>query len=340
MPSKKSDKKTTPDPETRKILKGVSKNLDIDMSIIKEKFNELMGSRAIQNLNVPTEPERERHAVRVLVAQLTAEKDRKEFSGKVEPVTIRIESKEPINEFKKAGTKESGYRAGLYITVEDKDENVGIARLALWNDGCECHPNLNVGETYTTECVIGSRGNIWEMSMNEPAEVECSDKELPSMKELIEKSFTPIPIEDVENNISKDRDDPKLVEGVVVSGWQKLTNSNRDMGFLKIMPDLMNFDDAIVAKFGGDANIVNTVSEGDLVYILGQTTPAVLNDDGSEKYSIGMWGELIVPVIQVERTDEEPKGEDDNEDEENTDETIDASEDESEEGIEGAIDEW
>ena len=269
MPAKKPNKKTAPDPETRKILKGVSKSFDIEMSIIKEKFNELIGSHAIKNLNVSSEAERERHAVRVLVARLNAEKDRKEFSGKVVPVTIRIESKEPINDFKKAGTNESGYRAGLYVTAEDGDENVGIARLALWNDGCECHPNLNVGETYTTECIIGSRGSIWEMSMNEPAEVESSDKELPSMKELITESFTPIPIEDVENNISKDRDDHKLVEGVVVSGWQKLTASNRDMGFLKIMPDLIDFDDAIVAKFGGDANIVNTVGEGDLVYVLG-----------------------------------------------------------------------
>lgn len=337
MTAKKSDKKTTPAPETRKILKGVSESLDIDMSIIKEKFNELLGSRAIQNLKVPTEPERERHAVRVLVAQLTAEKDRKEFSGKVEPVTIRIESKEPINEFKKAGTEESGYRAGLYTTVEDGEENVGIARLALWNDGCECHPNLNVGETYTTECVVGSRGNIWEMSMNEPTEVECSDKELPLMKELITKSFTPIPIEDVENNISKDRDDPKLVEGVVVSGWQKITASNRDMGFLKIMPDLMNFDDAIVAKFGGDANIVNTVGEGDLVYVLGQTTPAVLNDDGSEKYSIGMWGELIIPVLAMEHI--EDTADEDEEVEDGEDEGEDEDEGEGED-LEEKIGDW
>ena len=338
-----------PDKETVKILKGVAKSFGIEFSDIKEKFIKLLGSRAVQNLNVSSEVEREKHAVRIVVAELTAEKDRKEFSGKVVPVVIRIESKEGISDFKKAGTDESGYRAGMFVTMQDEDENVNVAKLTLWNDACECHPSLVVGETYATSVVIGSRGNLWECSMNEPQDVEDSDVELKPMAELIIENFTPISIAEVENNISKDRDDNKLVEGVVVSGWAKVTASNRDMGFLKIMGDITDLDDSIVAKFGGDANCVNLVGAGDLVYILGQTTKAVLNDDGTEQYPIGMWGELICPIVQVDRTEEEPENNDeggsDDEDEENTDETIDPGEDENdeedpEEGIEDAIGEW
>ncbi len=326
-----------PDAATIKILKGVSKSFDIDMKDIKSKFTKLLESRSVQNLKVPSEPERERHAVRILVAELTAERDRKEFSGKVVPVVMRVESKEGIMDFKKAGTDEPGYRAGMFVTMQDEDENVNVAKLTLWNDACECHPSLVVGETYATNVVIGSRGNLWECSMNEPQEVEDSDVELKPMAELITENFTPISISDVENNISKDRSDPKLVEGIVVSGWAKVTTSNRDMGFLKIMGDITDLDDSIVAKFSGDANCVNSVGAGDLVYVLGQTTKAGLNDDGTEQYPIGMWGELIVPIIQADRTEEgSDKDEDDtDEDEENTDETVDSSDEDIEEDIGG-----
>ena len=325
-----------PDKETIKILKGVSKNLGIDMALIKEEFNKLFESRSIQNLEVPNEVERERHAVRVLVAEHTAKKDRNEFSGKVVPVTIRVESKGGISDFEKAGKSELGYRAELFVTMQDEDENIGIAKLTLWNDACECHPNLVVGETYSTNVVIGNRGSIWECSMNEPQEIEDSDVELTPMSKIIAENFTPISISDVENNISKDRNDLKLVEGVVVSNWAKVTTNNRDMGFLKIMGDISDIDESIVAKFGGDANCVNSVGAGDLVYVLGQTTAAVLNDDGSIQYDIGMWGELIVPIIQVERTEDEPEDSD-----ENIDEEIDKSgEDSSEKDISDSIGEW
>ena len=332
-----------PDAATIKILKGVSKSFGIDMKDIKTKFTKLLASRAVQNLQVPSEPERERHAVRILVAELTAERDRKEFSGNVVPVVMRIESKEGISDFKKAGTDESGYRAGMFVTMQDEDENVNVAKLTLWNDACECHPSLVVGETYATDVVIGSRGNLWECSMNEPQDVEDSDVELKPMAELITENFTPISISEIENNISKDRDDDKLVEGIVVSGWAKVTASNRDMGFLKIMGDITDLDDSIVAKFGGDANCVNSVGAGDLVYVLGQTTKVVLNNDGTEQYPIGMWGELIIPVLTIDRTKDNESDEtetpDESEDEENTDETVDPS-DEDEEGIEEAIADW
>jgi len=184
-----------PNKDTIKILKNVQKSFEIDMGIIKEKFNKLMGSHAIQNLTVPSESERERHAVRVLVAELTDKRDRKEFSGKVVPVIIRVESKEGISDFKKAGTSESGYRSGLFVTIQDEDENVGIAKLTLWNDACEVHPNLVVGETYSTNVVIGNRNAIWETSMNEPQEIEDSDVELTPMSEIIAENFTPISID-------------------------------------------------------------------------------------------------------------------------------------------------
>ena len=38
---------------TIKILKGISKNFDIEMADIKPKFTKLLESRAIQNLDVP-----------------------------------------------------------------------------------------------------------------------------------------------------------------------------------------------------------------------------------------------------------------------------------------------
>ena len=331
-----ANKTKAPDPEIRKILKGIQKSLDVEMDTIKSKFNKIMESRPIKNLTVANSAERERHAVRILVAELTAEKDRKEFSGKVVPVTIRVESKESISEFKRQGTNELGYRAGMFVTIQDEDENVAVAKLTLWNDGCECHPNLVVGETYATSVVIGNRGSIWECSMNEPSEIEDSDTKLKPMSELIAENFTPISISDVENNISKDRNDPKLVEGIIVSGWQKVTASGRDMGFLKIMGDITDLDSSIIAKFSGDANCVNNVGAGDLVYVLGQTTPPVLNDDGSIQYDIGMWGELIVPIVQADRLEDEPENPENPD--ENTDEEIDESDED--EGIEDAIAEW
>ena len=337
-----TEKKTNrPDPETIKILKGIAKNFDIPMPDIKVNFTKTLASQPIQELNVPSEQERERHAVRVMMAILTAEKDRKEFSGKVVPVVIRIESKESISEFKPKGSSKSGYRAGMFVTMQDEDENVAVAKLTLWNDACECHPNLVIGETYSTSVVIGNRGSVWETSMNEPQEIEDSSVELKPMSELIAENFTPISISEAENHISKDRNDPKLVEGIVVSGWQKVTSSNRDMGFLKLIGDITEIDEVIIAKFSGDANCVNNVGAGDLVYVLGQVTAPVLNDDGSTQYDIGMWGELIVPVLVTRHTEDD--GEESNDEESNEEDTGDnvpLNEDNPEGDISDNLSDW
>jgi len=327
-----------PSKETIKLIKGISKTLDIEMSDIKEMYNKFFESSPVQNLKVPNEQEREKHAVRILLANLTDERDRKEFSGKKVPVTIRIESKGAISDFKKAGN-EIGYRSELFVTIQD-EENIAIAKLTLWNDACEIHPNLLVGETYSTSVVIGNRGSIWETSMNEPSEIEESDVELKPMRDLITENFTPISISDAENNISKDRNDPKLVEGVVVSSWAKVTANNRDMGFLKIMEDF-NFDTSILAKFSGDANCVNFVSAGDLVYVLGQITAATVNSDGSPEWPAGMWGELIIPILTVERTDTNAEeGTEEHEEEAADDSTLDEEDDSDNDDISGDIDGW
>jgi len=169
-------------------------------------------------------------------------------------------------------------------------------------------------------------------------EIEDSDVELTPMSEIIAENFTPISISDIENNISKDRNDLKLVEGVVVSNWAKITANNKDMGFLKIMGDITDLDASIVAKFSGDANCINSVGAGDLVYVLGQTTSSVLNDDGTEQYPIGMWGELIVPIIQADRIEDDL--EDDPDEPENPDENTDKEVDKSDEDITDSIGDW
>ena len=326
-----------PSAATIKILKFVSKNFDVDMEIIKSRFQNLIESQVIRNMNVPSEVEREKHVARIITAEITAKRDRSEFAGKSVPVILRIESKSNISDFKKQGTNETGYRAEVYASIQDEEENVSIGKLTLWNDACETHPNLIIGETYSTEIVIGDRGSIWQCSMNEPTDVETSDVKLTPMNELISENFSVISISDVENNISKDRDDPKLVEGVVVSGWQKVTASGRDMGFIKIMEDF-DPDTSILAKFSGDVNCVNMVNAGDLVYILGQTTPATLNDDGSTKYDIGMWGELIVPVIQAV-IPEEPEDNDTDESDDASGDNDNPDEDEDKD-ISGSINNW
>lgn len=305
-----------------KLLKIVSTKYEIPMDKVKEKYNEIFDRDSIQRMSVASKTERQKHAARVLFAEITGDRDKAKFAGKTVPVTIRVESKGEISEFKRQGSSDLGYRSEMYVTVQDEEENVALAKLTLWNDANECHHDFIEGEMYTTKCVIGKRGDIWQMSMNAPEEVSDEvDIELIPLKELIVKIYTPIGIEDVENNISADRDELKLVEGAVVTGWAKVTSNGRDMGFLKIMED-MDPDNSFMAKFSGNANCVNAVSIGDFVYVLGQTTPAVLNDDGTTKYDVGMWGELIIRVIAIDPRDDEPKNnenESDDDDDDGTD---------------------
>lgn len=336
---------TKPSAEAVKILKNMAKKLDISMPEIKKKYGEVFARKSIQNLKVTSEEERQKHAIRVLMAETVNAKDRSEFSGTAVPVTIRIESKEGISDFKRQGSNEIGYRAGLYVTVKDEGENTALGYLTLWNDACEVHPNLVVGETYSTKCVFGSKDNIWKMSMNESEEVDDSDVELTPLKDIITKNYTAILIEDVENNISKDRDDLKLVEGTVVSGWAKVTANGKDMSFVKIMGDF-DSDDSIVAKFSGDANIANSVNSGDLIYILGQTTPETTSQDGSQEYPMGMWGSLVIPILVIKPDEDIEEEEDPDTDidlpedlDSETDEIEDKTEDESED-ITDAIDGW
>jgi len=293
-----TEKNTKPHKEIVAQIKAISKKFEMKMDDLKTRFYEVYNQPYMAQFD---EEIRQKHAVRILLAKISASYDRKNFSGTTTPVIIRVEGKENITTFKRQNGEES-YRSSLYVTAKVGDE-IGFGQLTLWGDANEMHPSLIVGETYETKVVIGQT-EPYNLSINDPEDLEDSNEDLPPIAEIITKYYDPIDIKEMEFNISRDWNDLKLVQGTVTGSWMKVTKNDTNMGFLKIIGD--DPDEQTVVKFNRSPEQVNLYGEGSFVYSLGQITAATLNDQGEEQYPVGMWGNLVVPIMLVPVDSDEP----------------------------------
>lgn len=292
---------------------------DVSMDEVKKEFTEIIDSKQLATRDKATRP---KMAMRMLLAKLSAKLDRKSFGGKTEDIIIRVEMKEEPTSFKKNdGTV--GYRSSVYCTVSADDEDF-FSVLTLWNEANECNPNMVVGKTYATKAV--RNGN--QLSMNNPEELTSIEDKLPAMSDVITDSYQMVELADAELNISDDYNDLKLIKGVISGAWSKETRNGNMMGFLKIISE--DGDDSMVAKFSRIYEQVNYWDDGSLVYVLGQVTPAVYNEDTGElQYDVSAWGNLIIPIDAFEKVVETEDDDDDDEEvDENSDSTIDEADDE------------
>ncbi len=275
---------------------------------------------------------RSQAAMRVLSAKLEKKKDADSFGGKTEDIIIRVEMKEEPTEFKRNDGKK-GFRSAIYCTA-NTGEDTFFGVLTLWNDANEVNPEMVVGETYTTKAVVNGR----LMSMNKPEELTPIADKLPAMSDIITDSYPVVELDAIELNISDDWNDLKLVKGVIAGSWSITTKSDTMMGFLKII-DENNSEINMVAKFSKMYEQVDLWDDGSLVYVLGQITAAVYDEDsGDRKYDASAWGSLIIPIDAFEKVPEDPE-DDDTDDFDGTDEEDDFDEDEDF-GLDEDDDEW
>lgn len=276
---------------------------------VTEQFNEILSSKKLASRDAKARPQL---AMRMLLAKLNVNNDKKSFGGKTEDVIIRVEMKEEPTEFKRKGG-EKGFRSSVYCTARMDAETGGeddtfFTVLTLWNDANEVNPNMVVGNTYATKVV--RNGTV--LSMNNPETLTESDVELPSMSDIVTDSYPVVELENAELNISADWNDLKLIKGVIAGAWVKETKNGNMMGFLKIISE--DGDDSMVAKFSRIYEQVNYWEDGSLVYVLGQITPAVYDEDtGEVQYEVSSWGNLVIPIDAFEKeveTDDEDENED------------------------------
>lgn len=247
---------------------------------------------------------RSQGAMRTLIAKLAKKKDKASFGGKSEDIMIRVEMKEEPTEFKKKDGKK-GFRSSIYCTADTgKDTFFGV--LTLWNDANEINPNLVVGETYATKAIINGR----QLSMNNPEEITSIADKLPPMSDLITESYPVVELSAIELNVSEDWNDLKLVKGVIAGAWAITTKSDTMMGFLKII-DEDDSNISMVAKFSKMYEQVDLWDDGSLVYVLGQITEPVYDEEtGDIKFEASAWGNLIVPIDAFEKIAEDSDDED------------------------------
>lgn len=287
-------------PEVIEVVKTRFASFDIEMPEVKERLTAIYEQPFMTQFT--SEVERQMAAVKILMAQVIASTDKKAFS-KSETILMRIEGKEEVTSFKRQDGTES-YRSNLYITAMDEEEPK-FGQLTLWGDSNDMHPNLKVGKTYLIPSVINGRDPL-SLSVNEAADIDVSDEVIPSLMEVIKNDFEPIDIRDMEFNISRDWNDLRLVKGTVTGSWMKVTKNDKNMGFLKMIGD--DAEEVTVVKFSRNADQVVMYGVGSLVYVLGQVTDAVLGDDGMERFPVGMWGNLIIPLLVIPPEMEETSG--------------------------------
>lgn len=288
-------------PEVIEVAKTRFASLDIEMSEVKDRLTTIYEQPFMGQFT--NETERQMASLKILMAQVIATTEKKAFS-KSETILMRIEAKEEVTPFKRQDGTES-YRSNLYVTTMYEDEPK-FGQLTLWGDSNDMHPNLKVGKTYLIPSVINGRDPL-SLSVNEVTDVDIvSDETIPTLAEVIKTDFTPIDIREMEFNISRDWNDLKLVKGTVTGSWMKVTKNDKNMGFLKMMGD--DAEEITVVKFSRNADQVVMYGTGSMVYVLGQVTDAVLGNDGLEMYPVGMWGNLIVPMLVIPPEMEETPG--------------------------------
>ena len=287
--------------EIIEIVKAKFEPLDIEMSEVKDRLTTIYEQPFM--VQFTDEKERQMAAVKILMAQVIATTEKKSFS-KNETILMRIEGKEEVTPFKRQDGTES-YRSNLYVTVI-YDGEPKFGQVTLWGDANDMHPSLVVGKMYYVPAVIGGRDPL-SLSVNDATDVDIvTDETMPSLAEVIKTDFKPIDIREMEFNISRDWNDLKLVKGTVTGSWMKVTKNDKNMGFLKMMGD--DSEEITVVKFSRNADQVVMYGVGSMVYVLGQVTDAVLGDDGLERFPVGIWGNLIIPMLVIPPEMEETTG--------------------------------
>jgi len=298
-------------------IKVLSEKFELDLSVVKEKFNKILTSKQLTKRDEDVRPQL---AMRMLLAQLSSQKDKSSFGGKPEDVVVRVEMKEEPTQFKRAdGGK--GFRSSVYCTVSTKKREPFFAVMTLWNDANECNPNMVVGKTYRTKAVINDNG----LSMNDPEILTPCDDKLPPMSDIITLSYPIVEITDMGDNVSEDWNDLKLIKGVISGAWSKETRTGNMMGFLKLISE--DGEASMVAKFSRIYEQVNYWDDGSLIYVLGQITSAVYDEDSGElQYDVSAWGNLVIPIEAFEKEiDENDDNIDDTDD--NNDNDVDLGDD-------------
>lgn len=295
----------------------ISKQFEITKEEATEQFNEILTGEKLKEQPKKT---RANFAMRILLAQLSSKKDKDSFGGKTEDVTIRVEMKEEPTEFKRNdGGK--GYRSSIYCTAQLTDGDPFFTVLTLWGDANEINPEMIVGTTYTTKVV--SSGNA--LTMNNAEILTQAEDKLPGMKDVITDAYKVVEIADAELNVSADYNDLKLIKGVVAGAWSKKTANDNMMGFLKIISE--DGLDSMVAKFSRIYEQVDYYADGSLIYVLGQITGAVYDEDtGETKYDVSAWGNLVIPIEAIEK-ETENEDEDDDEGDGDFDDDFDVDDD-------------
>jgi len=278
----------------------LSEKFEIPKEDVVKHFEKILESKQVQSRDEKARP---KIAMRMLMAQLSSKKDRDSFGGKAEPVTIRIEMKEEPTQFKKKDGKK-GYRSAVYCTANIKDKDF-FTVLTLWNDANEINPNMVIGTVYETQAVV--KGNA--LSMNNPEELKEVPDKMAKMSEVIKDAYSIVEVDALKLNVSDDSNDLKLIKGVISGAWTITTKNDTMMGFLKLINE--DGDATMVAKFSRMYEQVDLWDDGSLVYVLGQVTPEVYDEDSGElQYEASAWGNIIVPIDAFEK-----EIEDENEDE-------------------------
>jgi len=287
-------------PEVIEVIKARFEPLDIEMSEVKDRLTGIYEQPFMLQFN--NETERQMAAVKILMAQVIASTEKQSFA-KSETILMRIEGKEEVIPFKRQDGTES-FRSNLYVTAMYEEE-AKFAQVTLWGDANDIHPSLTISKMYLIPAVVNGK-NPLSLSVNETSDIDVAEENMPPLVEIIKNDFSPIDIREMEFNISRDWSDLKLVKGTVTGSWMKVTKNDANMGFLKMIGD--DAEEITIAKFSRNADQVVMYGVGSMVYVLGQITNAVLGDDGLEKFPVGMWGNLIIPMLVISPEIEEVPG--------------------------------
>lgn len=282
-------------------LTTLAEDNDMSLDDITSQFEEIFNRPKIASRDGK---DRSQTSMRVLKAELKTKEDKDSFGGTTGDITLRVEMKEEPTEFKRKDGKK-GFRSAIYCTA-NAGEGDFFGVLTLWNDANEINPEMVIGETYATKAIV----NGTQLSMNNPEALTPIEDKLSPMSDVITDSYPVVELSAIELNISEDWNDLKLVKGVIAGSWTIMTKSDSMMGFLKIIDE----DDSeinMVAKFSKMYEQVDLWDDGSLVYVLGQITEAVYDEEtGDSKYDASAWGNLIIPIDAFEKEPEDPEDSD------------------------------
>ena len=320
MPTREELAKVKPPQDVINEIAKVSEISGQSKDKVKNAFYKAL---ALKTLDVFTDmDERCRQAMYIMIAQLKAKMPSDntplfpmEFTvfAVTSPKTIPMKNEkvDPVSGNKITVTEPRNVANvyGVFAGGPNPDPNAPqlpakLGFLSLWGDACQLVTQFKKGNSYLASMGVKNKDDHYELSLSNVVKIEESKNDLPPIKEIIAKFFSPFSVSQIPIHPGNNQ----FVHGRIVRGWTKLDRNGQNRGYV-VMADPLIGASMLASVAGGEKReyqvMFSNAPEFATEYGAGTECYFMARiDNKSEQYGVSVYGDFIVPIT-ISTTDPE-----------------------------------